>query len=242
MSGPNPLLNIHAAYQELGQTVTTALQTQARNAHYLHCLAQDCMWFLQRANQHAHNIPEEELYIIRDSIASMVACLDDATHLTTDPPDQAFPSTTQQYEYTGHPGRPRKVVDPQLLAITFNQHGPTALAEYFDCCARTVWQHALDYGLAQPGEAVFFEYESEEGATIRIYNRSSTGAVSDISNDTLNDTVHKVIESFPSFGWRMFYGHLKFMGLHVPHSCVEAFYNRIQGAPTQGFGVRRVLR
>ena len=68
----------------------------------------------------------------------MVACLENATHLTTDLSDQAFPSATQQYEYTGHPGRPRKVVDPQLLAITFNQCGPTALAEYFDYCARTV--------------------------------------------------------------------------------------------------------
>lgn len=170
----------------------------------------------------------------------MITCLDDAVHLSSDPPD-APPLQTSFLHHTGNPGRPSLQIPPEILATALGLRGTTHLAQIFDCSARTIRHRALDYGLAEPGPPVYVEYEHDDGLTYRFYT-SSTGATSDISDDELDIITSQIVNTFPNFGRRMIDGHLKHLGHRVPRSRVQASYARVHGAPASSFGPRRIQR
>ena len=170
----------------------------------------------------------------------MIACLDNAVLLSSDPPD-APPLQTSYTVHTGEPGRPSIQIPPGMLAAALGLRGPSHLTQIFDCSARTIRRRALEYGLAEPGPPVYVEYEHDDGTIVRFYS-SSSGATSNISADELDEITAQIVDIFPNFGRRMIDGHLKHLGHRVPRSRVQASYSRVHGAPASSFGPRRIQR
>ncbi|KAL0070085.1 hypothetical protein AAF712_002572 [Marasmius tenuissimus] len=137
---------------------------------------------------------------------------------------------------------PRTYIDPHLLSIAVeSQTVEEKWRKFFNVHVRTLRRRALEQGLVEPGEPVYVDFETEEGVIMRVY-RSSTGPMSDITDEDLDEAMHSIITAFPSFGRRLIQGELRFMGIHVPRSRVQASYLRVVGLPTQSFGVRRITR
>lgn len=112
----------------------------------------------------------------------MVAHLEDASHCSADLADKPFFATTTTVR-TGRRGRPRIEIDPGLLAVAFELRGPSHHVH-----PRTIRRRVLEQGLAEPGEPVYVDYEQPDGSITRVY-RSSSGAVSGISDEELDDIV-----------------------------------------------------
>jgi hypothetical protein len=257
---PIPLDTIHAGYAELSRLVHTALRTQQGDAARLGERRRDCLHMLQLALQvlvyphfqtgslanyyyvlkHSANIPANEYAIIRTSLHHMINCLDNASQLSSDPPDSPF-APTSTLVHTGLRGRPHIEINEDLLAVALDLHGPTHLAPIFNCHPRTICRWALELGLVEPGEPVYVDYEHEDGSIIRIF-RSLTGAVSELPDVELYHIMSYILDAFPSFGRRMIDGHLKYLGHRIPCSWLEASYARVHGALTLTFGPRRIQR
>jgi hypothetical protein len=170
----------------------------------------------------------------------MIVCLDDAVHLSSDPPD-APPLQTSYLEHTGEAGRPRIQIAPGMLASALGLRGPTHLAPVFNCSSRTIRRRALEYGLVEPSPPVYVEYEDEDGSMHRFYG-PSTNHTSDLTDNDLDAIMLQIIEIFPNYGRRMIDGHLKHLGHRIPRSRVQASYARVHGAPASSFGPRRIQR
>jgi hypothetical protein len=253
---PLPLHTIRAAFTELGRSVSVALRTQMGDTARLGVQKRDCLRLLGLTEQvnkvkrlreshshfhkHAAIITSEERAIIDKSINTMIECLDNAAHLSSDPPD-APPLETSYTVYTGEPGRPSVQIPPGMLATALGMRGTSHLTQIFNCSARTIRRRALEYGLAEPGPPVYIEYEHDDGTTFKFYS-SSSGSTSDISDDDLDEITSQIVAIFPNFGRRMIDGHLKHLGHRVPRSRVQASYSRVNGAPASSFGPRRIQR
>ncbi|KAJ7579685.1 hypothetical protein C8J56DRAFT_867666 [Mycena floridula] len=144
----------------------------------------------------------------------MASELDRARHLSSDPALHLFP-TIISHEYTG--ARPRIHIDPTILEVALDTHGPTQLAQVFQVHPRTIRHRALEAGIRESAPPVYVEFEHEDGSVHWIH-RSSTGASTNISDNELDKLVLTILESFPSLGRRMINGSLKHMGVTIPRS------------------------
>jgi len=178
--------------------------------------------------------------VIEESVQNMIAHLDEATLLSSDPPNRSFYPTTQQI-YNGQQGRPRTEIDSNILAITLNLRGPTHLAAIFNCNPRTIRRRALEYGLVEPGTPVYVDFEQDDGSISRIY-RSSSSSISVLPDEELDDIMAYILSAFPSFGRRMIDGHLKHLGHRISRARIQSSYARVHGQPSGSFGPRRIER
>ncbi|KAL0577858.1 hypothetical protein V5O48_004130 [Marasmius crinis-equi] len=240
--------NFSDVFQALGRDVTVTLQTH--NQENIPVLTRQVLLFQQRLQQvdfgfafeHYRRFNPDDLEVMTDGALQMLLSLDQMRNAISDPPDHPFPFAEPPPEEPRQgPGRPRTFIDPDILKLAVDMRRTKRLADLLGVHVRTLRRRALEQGLVQPGEPVYVEFETEEGLVMRVY-RSSTGAVSDISDANLDSAVQSIIEAFPSFGRRLIQGHLKFMGIHIPRSRVQASYARVVGLPTQTFGVRRISR
>ena len=180
-----------------------------------------------------------EFATLQESIDEMIKCLDDACHLSSDPPDApALVIATRTSN--GHVGRPRVHIDPQFLSQALDLRGPSHLRNIFQCHPRTIWRRALEYGIVTPGEPVYQDHRSEDGTITRTYTSSSC-PVTTLSDEQLDRLVADILEIFPSFGRRMLSGRLKASGHHVPRDRLTASYLRVHGSPGI-FGDRTIHR
>lgn len=238
---PIPLDTIRAAYSELGRLVHVDLRTQLGDSARLGERRRECLNLLHLVRQHIRNIPRDEFQVIESSIHNMVACLDQASQISNDVPDAPPPSTSELTQ-TGRPGRPRIEINPELLQIALDiRGGPTSLGTVFGCHPRTVRRRALEQGLVEPCSPVYVDYERPDGTITRIY-RSSTRAATDMDDTELDEVMISILEAFPTYGRRMIDGHLRFLGHHIPRSRIQGSYARVHGAPSSGFGPRRIQR
>ena len=159
---------------------------------------------------------------------SMITCLDDAVHLSSDPPD-TLPIQTSFLHHTSNPGWPSLQIPPEILAAALGLHGTTHLAQIFDCSAWTICHQVLDYGLAEPGLPVYVKYDHDDGLTYWFYT-SSTGATADMLDDELDMITSQIVNTFPNFGHCMINGHLKHLGHCIPLSWVQVSYAQVHGA------------
>jgi len=166
--------------------------------------------------------------------------LERAKFQSADVPD-APPIEPVGFEHTGRRGRPRIVIDPEVLEVSYGMRGPTELGRIFDVSSRSVHCRAVDLGIVEAGEPVYVDFEEEDGTTRRYYT-SSTSSLSTLSNEDLDLIMVDILCSFPSFGRRMIDGHLKFLGHHLPRLRIQESYARVHGPPVSAFGVRRIER
>jgi hypothetical protein len=170
----------------------------------------------------------------------MIARLDEAASVSADPPTGPAIETTY-LAHTGHQGRPRIEINPDILATALEMRGPTQLASVFNTSARTIRRRALDYGLAEPGEPVFATYVDEDG-TIHQFHTSSTAPASNLSDDELDTIMRQIVQTFDGYGRRMISGHLSYLGHHVPRPRLRESYLRVYGPPAATVNGRRIER
>lgn len=178
--------------------------------------------------------------MIQTSIHEMLNLIDDATRVSADPPEDCSISIATRVR-TGQDGRPSIYVDPEFLATSIALRGPTHAAAIIGCSARTARRRAIELGLVQAGPPVYVDHVDEGGRTTRFWT-SSTGSVSNLSDDDLDAMTHQIIETFPSFGRRMIDGHFKHLGHRVPRRRLQESYTRVHGPPIGAFGPRRIHR
>lgn len=258
---PTPLQvqMIRATYVELGRRVHVALRTQVGDAARLNVQQIECFQMLRyveqvcrlniaRSNSIAHPfyvkhsalLDPTEWEVIQTSVYDMLQCLDKAATQSLDPANGP-PITASHLVHTGQARRPSIYIPRDVLAAALQYRGPTHLAPIFNCCPRTIRCIALDYGLVEPGPPVYVKYIHDDGLSYRFYT-SSTGPVSDLSDDELNTLIAEIVQRFPNFGRCMIDGHLKHLGHRVPCSRVQAAYLRVHGPPAASFGRTQIER
>jgi hypothetical protein len=186
------------------------------------------------------DLPEEQYTIIQSSIHLMMQDLERAKFQSADVPD-ASPIEPVGFEHTGRRGRPRIVIDPEVLEVSYGMRGPTELGRIFKVSSHSVRRRAVDLGIVEAGKPVYVDFEEEDGTTRRYYT-SSTSSLSTLSDEDLDSIMVDILRSFPSFGRRMIDGHLKFLGHHLPRLRIQKSYARVHGPPISAFGVRRIER
>jgi hypothetical protein len=165
------------------------------------------------------------------SIDTMIQALATAAVQSEDLPHGPAVQVTYQ-EPTGHRGRPRIEIDYDFLAYGLELRGPTGLAPVAEVSSRTIRRRALEYGLVEPAAPVYTETIDEAtGDVIRMYTSSTTGPVSTIADDDLDQLMHLILEIFPTFGRRMIAGNLRGLGHRVPTSRIRDSYYRVHGPP-----------
>ena len=170
----------------------------------------------------------------------MMNDLQDTKFMSADLPD-CDPIELVSREYTGRPGRPRVIIDPEILETSYAMRGPTALGRVFNVSSRLVRRRALELEIVEPGEPVYIEFIDQDGTAMRYY-LSSTSSQSSLPDEDLDAIMIDILNTFPTFGRRMVDGHLKFLGHHIPRKRVQQSYARVHGPPYGGFGVRRIER
>ncbi|KAJ8073836.1 hypothetical protein PM082_012114 [Marasmius tenuissimus] len=216
--------NFRGAFNELGDRVNVVLHTG--NIPRIREVTRDCLSFFQNIQQHYRKFDPDELETITWSVSQMILYLDNARNVELDPADAPFPfpEPPEPEEPCGR-GRPRTYIDPHLLSIAVDLRQLKRMAEILNVHVRTLRRRALEQGLVEPGEPVYVDFETEEGVIMRVY-RSSTGPMSDITDEDLDEAMHSIITAFPSFGRRLIQGELRFMGIHVPRSRVQAIVSQ----------------
>jgi hypothetical protein len=168
---------------------------------------------------------------MEDSIGRMLEALAAATIQSADTSSSGGIAVAHPIR-TGHRGRPRIEIDYDFLAFGLQLRGPTGLAPVAHVASRTIRRRALEYGLAEPADPVYIEsLNDDSGHVIRTYISSTTGPVSTLTDDELDQLMHHILEIFPTFGRRMIAGHLRQLGHHVPTSRIRDSYNRVHGPP-----------
>lgn len=170
----------------------------------------------------------------------MLNAIDDASRTSADPPE-AVVIPVAQWSYSGQLGRPSVLVDPNFLVTSISLRGPTEIAAIVGCSARTIRRRALEQGLVEPGQPVYVDHINEDGSLTRFWT-SSTGGVSNLSDDDLDTMTLQILENFPNFGRRMIDGHFRHLGHRVPRRRLQASYTRVHGPPLGAFGPRRIQR
>ena len=172
----------------------------------------------------------------------MIDDLSKAKTQSADVPD-AEPIETLYRSHNGQRGRPKIVIDKEVLRVSYAHRGPTELARIFNVSARSVRRRALELGLTKLGDPVYVDFEDDTGNTTRYFTGSSRSqSLSTLSNKDLDAAMAQILDSFPTFGRRMIDGHLKHLGHSVPRSRIQASYARVHGPPVAAFGVRRIQR
>lgn len=170
----------------------------------------------------------------------MVADLDEAKGRSADYPD-APPIEAVTTIQTRRRGHPRIEINPNVLETALQFAGPTRLGGIFGVSSRTVRRRALENELVEPGHPVYIEFTDESDVTYRYYT-SSTRAQSVLSDDELDSAMLQILTHYPRLGRRMIDGQLRYMGVSVPRSRIQASYSRVHGPPVAAFGVRRITR
>ncbi|KAJ7265822.1 hypothetical protein C8J57DRAFT_1069107, partial [Mycena rebaudengoi] len=223
VSVPEPVQNLRVAYGILERNVIRALRTQRGASDQLSRQALEAISFLQAAQLHRASFSAAEFATLQQSITAMVSSLDEARHLSSDPP-QGQALVVSHRAPTG--GRPRVEIDPSFLSHALELRGTTHLRPIFQCSARTIRRRALEYGLAQPGQPVYATARQEDGTTARRYT-STSRPVSTLTDAQLDALVSDILQVFPNFGRHMLIGRLKSGGHHVPRARITASYLRI---------------
>lgn len=181
--------------------------------------------------QHADVIPVPERQIMEQSIDAMLDALATADIQSQDLPSQPIMSVAHR-AHTGGRGRPRIEIDYDFLAVGLDLRGPTGLAPVAGVASRTIRRRALEYGLAQPAAPVYTEtMDDTTGEVIRTYVSSTSGPVSSMTDDEVDQIMHHILEIFPNFGRRMIAGHFRQLGHRLPTSRIRESYNRVHGPP-----------
>lgn len=108
----------------------------------------------------------------------MIDALETAVTVSADVPDMppvqfggTLPSETT--------GRPKIDIRPEHLAmLSTGRTTHQAIADLYQCSARTIRRRLLEYCLSAPGPPVYIDEVQEDGSTLRVY---SAGRSSDLS-------------------------------------------------------------
>lgn len=170
----------------------------------------------------------------------MIQDLTEAIDQSMDQADQPAP-TPVLLDYTGRAGRPKIIINPELLAAGMSVSGPTPMGHLLNVSSRTVRRRALEAGLVEAGDPVYQEHTNNDGEIERVYT-SSTGPQTTMSDDELDSMMHHFLQTFPSMGRRMIDGYFISHGHRVPRARVDASYSRVHGPSSSSFGARRIHR
>lgn len=173
------------------------------------------------------------------SIASIVQHLDDACHVSSDPPPQQHLVVATRTS-TGRRGRPKIQISAQFLEQALQLRGPTHIAPAVGCSARTVRRRALEAGLVHPGPPVLQTVRHADGTVTRT-TTSTSRAFTDLTDEELDRRVSSALEDFPRIGRSMLRGVLTSSGIHVPVRRIAQSFLRVHGTPGV-FGGRAIHR
>ncbi|KAI3607895.1 hypothetical protein WG66_004657 [Moniliophthora roreri] len=232
-------LTIRTAYHELGQRVRTTLLAQIGDVAQIQAQQRSASHFLQVVEQHRDVLSSEDFQVVTGSVAEMLGALEQAERRSSDcePGQQWGRVETSYLVYTGRPGRPRRELDPNILAHGLDLRGPRGLQPIFNCCARTIRRRAVDYGISEPAPPVYIEYDDEvTQQRVRLYHpqpNSVEEQPGSLSDEDLDKVIRHILRIFPSFGRRMITGHMRHLEHAIPRERIRSSYERVQGAPAQ---------
>ncbi|KAK7019381.1 hypothetical protein VNI00_018094 [Paramarasmius palmivorus] len=240
---PDPLAtlnNLRQGYRDLERRVVRAYHTMANDPRQIQGEKSHVLSYLHAVQTNQPIIPFDEYTCITNNIHSMMNVLDETARRLSDIPDSETLPVVHRVK-TGKPGHPKVEINKQVLQeALLLRGGPGSLALPFGCCSRTIRRRALDMGLAEPGHPVYVEQTNADGTVSRTYT-SSTAAVSNLSDDDLDQLVFDFLRTFRNFGLRMIRGRLLADGHRVPRSRIKASFLHVNGTPNV-FGHREIHR
>ncbi|KAJ3912828.1 hypothetical protein F5877DRAFT_24002, partial [Lentinula edodes] len=178
------------------EAVMGQVHAEPTDPFLLQLLGEDLNQFSQLAQEHAAIFEPGEAQILQSSIQVMIldirALYEGCIELSHNGrPEVVFT------EYTGRPGHPRTVINPDFLRFAHNHRTTTGLSHFLDVPRPTVRRRLLECGIATPGI---------EAAAIP--SSSSSGYITHISNEQLDSLLGRLRIHFHRAGIRMLDGML----------------------------------
>ncbi|KAJ3902573.1 hypothetical protein F5879DRAFT_805174 [Lentinula edodes] len=154
-------------------------------------------------------------------------------------------------EYTGRPGRPRTVIDPDFLRFAYRHRTTTGLSHFLDIPRSTLRRRLLENHIASPGTYPFttnemFTHSSNQDEVLNaeapqpiqlpddvqaeaatIPSSSSSGYITNISDDQLDSLLGRLRIHFHRAGIRMLDGMLRRLNIMVGYECIRHSLIRI---------------
>ncbi|KAJ7887340.1 hypothetical protein B0H14DRAFT_2186353, partial [Mycena olivaceomarginata] len=221
----DPLSNLRAAYEVLETRVLHALRTQLGDTARLHVQRDEALRLLEAAEPHHHLFPPAEFATLQQSISTMADQLDEACHLSTDPPEGSSLIVVTECS-NGRRGWPKKQIGPSFLQEALTLCGPSGISGVLNCHPRTVHRCALEHGITQPGVPVYVSEMQTDGHHICAYTAESQPVQLTLSDSPLDAAIGEILEISPAFGRSMINGQLKASGHEVTHERIVASYLR----------------
>lgn len=169
----------------------------------------------------------------------MVEALDKARYQSLDRFDGEMIPTSWM-DLSGSQGRPKIAVDMNLLGAARRLRPLSKVASTFNCSARTLRRRLLEAGLVEPGPPVAVSRVQPDG-TVLIEYTATRAAMSEISDEELDQVVARILQAFPDLGRSMLRGALRDQGYRISPKRQRQSYIRVHGAPGV-FGARRIAR
>ncbi|KAJ3872646.1 hypothetical protein F5051DRAFT_338978 [Lentinula edodes] len=220
------LLEAFRAHYAQFEAVVGQVHAEPTDPFLLQLLGEDLNQFSQLAQEHAAIFEPEEAQILQIVFT----------------------------EYTGRPGCPRTVINPDFLRFAHNHRTITGLSHFLDVPRPTVRRRLLECGIATPGIGPFnfpprgiHELQSSESDNVldvdtlppsqlpddvqaeaaAIPSSSSSGYITHISNEQLDSLLGRLRIHFHRAGIRMLDGMLRRLNIMVPFECIRQSLVRI---------------
>ncbi|TFK60100.1 hypothetical protein BDN72DRAFT_724977, partial [Pluteus cervinus] len=207
--------NLRSSYAALENRITTALRTHGGDPAFLSSFQQEVTRYGRVAEEHANVFPVDELGTLRQSLSTMLACLEEAAQVSRDPPDvSAIHNPMIATVSTGRRGRPRKEINRSFMEQALETSSLAQIARELKCHVRTVRRRAIEIGLREPCPPMF-STTTIDGEDHTVLT-TATAPVSTLSDEYLDREVLDILHLFPFFGKRMIKATLLTRGHNVP--------------------------
>ncbi|KAJ3891717.1 hypothetical protein C8J55DRAFT_392187, partial [Lentinula edodes] len=167
------LLDAFRAHYAQFMSVVVQVHTEPTDPFLLQLLGEDLNQFAQLAHEHVAIFEPEEAQTLQNSLQVMILDVRTLHERSIESSHSGRPEVVFT-EYTGRPGRPRTVINPDFLSFAYRHRSTSALSHFLDIPRSTLRRRLLECGVASPGTNPF--------AT----TSSSSGYITNISDDQLD--------------------------------------------------------
>ncbi|KAJ3911879.1 hypothetical protein F5877DRAFT_22859, partial [Lentinula edodes] len=136
------------------EAIVGQVHAEPTDPFLLQLLGEDLNQFSQLAQEHATIFEPEEAQILQSSIQVMILDIRALYERCIELSHNGRPEVVFT-EYTGRPGRPRTVINPDFLRFAHNHCTTTGLSHFLDVPRPTVRRRLLECGIATPGIGPF---------------------------------------------------------------------------------------
>ncbi|KAK7060964.1 hypothetical protein VNI00_000699 [Paramarasmius palmivorus] len=217
--------------------------SQRPEPYLLQILGEDLQEFAQITENHSHVFSSgDEWDTLRTNLQIMLGDVRVLHERAVESTHSGYPTVVYRV-YSGGRGRPRTIIDPDFLRWAYRHRTTSGISRFLGISRTRVRELLLEHEIAPPGQNPFPSETSEEDDDIldpsipvpeHLPNdvqahppSASSGYLSDISDNELDDLIHRLRSHYSRAGIRILDGMLRRLGHIVPYERIRLSLSRI---------------